>query len=160
MTWRRSGAEPRLTDSDVAPVKLVRTIRAPVAKVYKAWHDPALMRRWLATGDWKVSAVRTDPRIGGAYMFEVVGPQGDVHRTSGEYLELARDERIIKTWSYEGPHGNDTYPSELTGEFRATDPTTTELTVTHRYARDEKVRQLLAEGWKACLDDLARLLEG
>ena len=143
----------------IPPVSLVRTIHASTADVYAAWTEASLLARWLAAHDCVAREVRADARPGGSYLIEVVcPPDDDVHRTTGEYLELEPAARIVMTWRYEGPHGADDVPSLVTVQLRALSPTSTQLTLTHARARDTKTRDLLAAGWPTCLDKLAALL--
>jgi len=89
----------------------------------------------------------------------VVGPGGDVHKTSGEYLEVVPHRRLVKTWAYDGPYGRDETPSILTVEFREVRPGVTELTLTHAQLRDEKASERGGAGWVLCLDKLAALFD-
>jgi uncharacterized protein YndB with AHSA1/START domain len=52
------GARPSIT--------IVRTIAAPVAEVFAAWTDAALLRRWLAPAPCEVVEARADARPRGS----------------------------------------------------------------------------------------------
>lgn len=143
---------------DVPTVRITRTIDAPVDRVFKAWTDPALMHRWLAPHPCEVREAIADARAGGRYSIVVVDlANGDVHTTTGEYLEVAPGRRIVKTWTYDGPHGADLVPSMLTVDFREVRPGVTELTLTHSSLRDDHATRMVSGGWTLCLDKLAGL---
>lgn len=148
----------------VAAVRMTRTIPAPPDEVFRAWTEAALLGRWLAAHDCVVREVRADARPGGAYRLAVQSEStGHMHVTTGEYREVVppaagRAGRVVMTWRYEGPHGDDDVPSLLTVELRDGAPGTTELSLRHEQARDVAVRNLLAEGWPTCLDKLAAVL--
>ena len=71
------------------PVKpsltLKRRIKAPPAKVFAAWTDPALMARWLGPVGTVELTAKTDPRVGGRYEMKMRMPD-DEHNVSGVYL--------------------------------------------------------------------------
>lgn len=71
------------TPSAVPELRMVRTIDASVTEVFAAWTDPALLRRWLAPYPYEVLEAAADARPGGSYRISVVGPEGDVHVTTG-----------------------------------------------------------------------------
>lgn len=142
----------------VHTITLTRTIEAPVARVFQAWIDPALIRRWLAPHPYEVREAIADARPGGRYSIVVVGPDGDVHTTTGEYREVVPDRRLVKTWLYAGPHGNDETPSIVTVDVREIRPGVTELTLTHAQLRDKAAIDGAGTGWSLCLDKLAALV--
>lgn len=138
---------------------VVRTIGAPPDRVFQAWTDPALLRRWLAPGRLEVVEAAADPRVGGGYRVVVVDPMGNRHTTTGEYCELVPGERLVKTWVYEGPsHPAGLYPTLLTVDFRDAGAGTTELTIRQDRLLTELDREGNREGWRLCLDKLEDLL--
>ena len=95
-----------------ASVTIVRTFASPVAEVFTAWTDPALLRRWLAPDPWQVLEASADARPGGRYRIVVIDAEGDRHVTSGEYREVVPGKRLVKTWVYEGKYSAaDRYPN-------------------------------------------------
>ena len=146
------------TGQPVPALVLLRTIAAPAAEVFAAWTDARLLARWLAPEGCAVADATADARVGGAYRIAVRDPAGDVHVTTGEYRELVPASRIVMTWRYAGPNGDDPAPSVLTVTLRALAERSTELTLRHEKARDARARELLAAGWPSCLDKLAALL--
>lgn len=138
---------------------VVRTIAAPVAEVFAAWTDAALLRRWLAPGPCTVLEAAADPRSGGCYRIVVVDPEGNRHTTTGEYREVVRDTRLVKTWDYQGPDpASDLYPTLLTVDFREAEPGVTELTIRQDGLITPADRAGNQEGWRLCLDNLEGLL--
>lgn len=150
-------AEPR--DGALRTVVIVRTLAAPVARVYAAFTDAALLARWMAPPPYRVVEAVVEPRPGGAYRVKVTGPEGDVHLTTGEFLELVPDRRIVHDWRYEGPFGRDAAPTRLTVELRALGPSATELTLTHDRVPDAEQYAQLDAGWAGCLAALETLLD-
>ena len=52
---------------DHPQVRTERTFPAPAHRVYRAWLDPQLVRRWMAPGSQEVIRAEIDERPGGAY---------------------------------------------------------------------------------------------
>jgi uncharacterized protein YndB with AHSA1/START domain len=143
----------------VPTVTLKRLIEAPVADVFRAWTDPALIQRWLAPAPCEVREAEADVRPGGRYSIVVVEPDGKVHKTTGTYREVVPGRRLVKTWSYDGPYGSDETPSVLTVEFREVGPGVTELTLSHAQLRDGEALERVTAGWGLCVDKLEALFD-
>lgn len=136
-------------------IVLVRTIAAPVADVFAAWTDPALLRQWLAPYPMEVVEASADVRPGGSYRIVVAGPDGVRHTTTGEYREVVSGRRLVKTWIYEAP--DPAVPrsaSLLTVEFRDAGSGTTELTLRHDGLPTVQDRVGSGTGWLMCLEKL------
>lgn len=144
--------------SGVPSITIVRTIAAPVAEVFAAWTDPALLRQWLAPAPCEVVAAEADARPGGRYRVVVVDPTGARHVTSGEYRELVPGRRLVKTWVYEGPFAPDPYPTLLTVEFREAGARATEVTLRQDQLLTADDREGNREGWRLCFEKLEALL--
>jgi len=149
---------PKSATSPAPALTVVRTFAAPVAEVFAAWTDPALLEQWLAPDPCVVLEASADARPGGQYRVVVVTPGGDLHVTTGEYREVVPDARLVKTWVYEGPNAPDRYPTLLTVEFRATGPRATEITLRQEQLLTPEDRAGNREGWRLCFNKLDALL--
>jgi uncharacterized protein YndB with AHSA1/START domain len=139
-------------------ITIVRTIGAPVAEVFAAWTDPALLQRWLAPGPCECVEATADARPGGRYRLVVADPSGGRHVTSGEYRKVIPEQRLVQTWVLEGVDPDvDRYPTLLTVDFRAVGPRSTELTLRHDQLLTIEDREGNREGWRLCLDKLEAL---
>jgi uncharacterized protein YndB with AHSA1/START domain len=143
-------------------IRLQRTIAAPPERVYRAWLDPELLRRWLAPGDMKVSRVDGDERVGGTYSIWQTSADGeDVGGFEWELAELVPAERIVFTWRFVGPdrHHEPAHDSRLTVTLRPTPDGWTELTLVHdrldAFAEAmPEIAGLVEVGWSGALDHL------
>ena len=68
-----------MTATDAAPTSdrelvLTRLIDAPRAKLFKAWTDPDLLKRWFAPLPWTTPRAELDVRPGGANLVVMRGP--------------------------------------------------------------------------------------
>lgn len=143
-------------------VRLVRNIPASPDRVYRAWLDPELIRRWFAPTGLTVTNVTVDERIGGRHSVEHADERGDVGGFESELLELVPNERIVFGWGFVGPdhHPDPAHDSLLTVELRLLDDGHTELTLIHerldglRASRPE-IADGVAGGWDQALSGLA-----
>lgn len=145
--------------STAPSITIFRTIPAPVAEVFAAWTDAALLRKWLAPGPCEVLEATADARPGGSYRIVVVDPAGNQHTTTGIYQEVIPGKLLVKTWVYEGPSAPpEGYPTTLRVEFREPRPGTTELTIRQDGLITMEDREGNREGWRLCLNQLEELL--
>ena len=131
-------------------VRLERLLPAPVAEVFAAWTDPAVMAKWLSpTGYAKVEA---DPRIGGQFRVAMIGGAFRLEHT-GVYLAIEPPHRLSFTWlsPYTGAHATQV---DLTLAARGK---ATLLVLTHQQLPDE-TRSSHESGWGRILTRLAALL--
>ncbi len=73
-----------------------RTYPVPPARVFAAFADPELKRRWFAMPpDWVDTHHSLDFRIGGHETNRGGPPGGVVHRFEARYQDIVEDERIV-----------------------------------------------------------------
>jgi len=149
-----------VTERDLAPTTLVvvRTIAAPVAEVFEAWTDPALLSQWLAPGPLVVTHASAYTRVGGEYRIVARDPLGTDHVTTGEYREIVPDTRLVQTWVYHGHPALERYLTLLTVSFRSLGADSTELTIVQELLLTEMDREGNRMGWSLCLDKLEQLV--
>jgi uncharacterized protein YndB with AHSA1/START domain len=93
------------TDHHLAPASererdLTRLIDAPPGKVYQAWTDPELLKRWFAPRPWTTSKVEVDVRPGGSSLIVMAVPDGTEFPSRGVYLEVVPNRRLVFTDAY------------------------------------------------------------
>lgn len=147
-------------------VRLQRRIRAPRSKVYRAWLDPGLIRRWMAPAGLEVTRAEVVERVGGHYRIWHAGAEGEVGGFECELLELVPIERIVLRWGFVGPDrlAGPSYDSRLTVTLREAPDGATDLTLVHE--RLDDLRKALPDiadgvgpGWEMALDKLAALAQ-
>jgi uncharacterized protein YndB with AHSA1/START domain len=150
-----------LMNTKPTTVQLQRIIPAPPARVYRAWHDPELLRRWLAPADYTVTRVEVDERVGGRHRIWQAGPEGDVGGFDCELLELVPNQRIVFLWRFVGPDRqfDPTHDSRLTITLQEAAGGATTLTLVHERlgALQAVMPEIVAgveEGWGMALDKL------
>ncbi len=133
---------------------LVRRLKAPPAKVYAAWTDPALMARWWGPDAGPVLSAEADVRPGGRFSVVFRTEDGGEHNCLGVYLEVAPNEKLAFTWRWVSMPERESLVTVL---LRPNDEGT-ELTLIHERFFDEPARDRHREGWSGMLGKLEALL--
>jgi uncharacterized protein YndB with AHSA1/START domain len=141
-------------------LRLTRRFAAPRERVFAAWTDPALLRRWWAAlQGWETSDAEVDLRPHGRYRLSMRDADlGAEYTVVGEYVEVNPPERLAYTWTWEGE------PEEMRGSERTLvtvdfveSGNGTEVVLTHGGFADGQIRDLHGEGWAGCLANLERV---
>jgi uncharacterized protein YndB with AHSA1/START domain len=137
-------------------VVVTRRFEAPPEKVFDAFLDVAIARRFLfATATGEMIEAEIDPKVGGRFAFVERRPEmGDV-RHVGEYLEIDRPRRLVFTF---GVPQFDPRMTTVAIDIRAA-PGGCELTLANEgvpraYADNNR------EGWTRILDGLLPAYDG
>lgn len=87
-------------------VDTVREVDAPVADVYRAHIDPALVVQWMGPRRLSTEILDWDARIGGTWAFTQSGPDGSVYGFRGVFHDLVPNRSIVQTFEYDGFPGH------------------------------------------------------
>ena len=136
-------------------LKITRTYAAPREKVFRAWTDPEVMKKWFAPSDeFVVPEVEIDAKVGGRYRIVMRAPDGEYHRVGGVYREYSPPAKLVFSWAWERTPEHE---SLVTIEFKDLGKST-ELTLTHEHFADEAARDKHQQGWNGCLERLQACL--
>jgi uncharacterized protein YndB with AHSA1/START domain len=146
-------------------VRLQRTIPAPPDRVYRAWLDPEVVRKWFAPASLFVTKVDIDERVGGHHRIWQEGPEGEGGGFDSDLVELVPGRRIVFRWRFVGPErvADPTHDSILTVTFDDAPGGGTALTLVHErlealHAAIPFIVENAEEGWVQALDKLASTL--
>lgn len=142
-----------------ADIVVVRRFTAPLAKVWRALTEPALVRRWWSPASRGVMTGCTiDLRVGGRWRFEMRTNDGQDVGFSGTYLEIDAPRRVVNTEVFD-PFPD--LPSTVTTTL-AEDAGGTVLTVRSSYPSAEVRDMVLAtgmeDGMREAWDQLADVI--
>lgn len=130
---------------------LVRRIAARPSIVFDALTTAEGIACWWGPDAGPVLLAETDARVGGRFRVRFRKLDGSEHESSGEYLEIARPERLAMSWRW--LDGEDPGESLVEIQLRAV-AEGTELTFTHSRLHDEDSRHSHEGGWSGALDKL------
>jgi uncharacterized protein YndB with AHSA1/START domain len=134
---------------------LVRSFDAAPAKVWQAWTDPNVIRRWFAPNDtYTVAIAEADVRVGGRYRIKMDTPAGESRDVSGTYREVVPAQKLVFTWAWASTPERE---SLVTIQIRPVGERT-ELTLKHEQFFDDSARDRHNTGWTAALANFERLL--
>ena len=142
------------TAQKTATVRVTRRYAVPPERLFDAWLDPAVARRFLfATPTGQMIKAETDPRVGGAFVFVDRRPDmGDVEHV-GTYLEIDRPKRLVFEFAvpaYERQRTRITIDIEPASDGAL-------LTLTHEGVFEDYVTRT-EHGWGMILDALGKAL--
>jgi uncharacterized protein YndB with AHSA1/START domain len=140
-------------------LRLSRRFDAPRERVFDAWTNPEVLRRWWAAQpNMDTPIAEVDARPGGRYKLAMRDTDtGETHTLVGEYREVQPPERLVYTWNWESNvdamRGSEDTIVEV--DFRDVGDAT-EVVVTHSGFGSAEIRDLHAHGWNGCLDNLEK----
>jgi uncharacterized protein YndB with AHSA1/START domain len=144
---------------DSQDLVISRLVRAPRAKLWKAWTEPALLKEWWCPKPWTTEVRAFELRPGGAFYTFMRGPDGGTSDNPGCFLEIVPQQKIVMT-------------SMLTGGWRPATPwlamtaivtmgdegdgTRYVATVMHPDAATKERHEEIGffQGWNTCIDQL------
>ena len=138
-------------------IRLHRVLRAPPARVYRAFLDAEALSKWLPPHGFTCRVQQLDATVGGSYRMSFTNfSTGHSHSFGGKYLELVPSERIRHTDTFDDPN--------LPGEMVTTITLKQVFCGTEMNIVQEGIPELIpAEacylGWQESLTLLAQLVE-
>lgn len=78
-----------------------RIVDAPRALVFDAFTKCEHLKNWMGPKSLTMVSCETDLRAGGRYRFVFRAPDGSEVGFSGEFKEVARPERVVRTFVFE-----------------------------------------------------------
>jgi uncharacterized protein YndB with AHSA1/START domain len=153
-------------------VVVTRIFDAPVEEVWKAWSDPAYVRRWWGPTGFTSPSAQMDFRVGGASLVCMRAPAeygGQDMYNTWAYTRIDPHERIEFVSNFASEDGTHLdraelgmppgVPHDVPHEivFKAAGEGKTEMTVTEHGYTTEQARDLSRAGMEQCLDKMAAM---
>ena len=79
---------------------ITRIFDALRERVWKAWTEPELMKRWWGPKGFTTPYCEIDLRVGGKFLYCMRSPEGKDYWNTGVCREIVRLERIVCTDSF------------------------------------------------------------
>lgn len=142
------------TGPTTSAICLKKLFSAPRKKVFKAWTDPKLVKKWFAPPDeFTVDIVSWDARLGGRYFIELKGKDGRKLAITGFYEEFVKPDLLVFTWAWEGDEWFG--ENRVLVELREADGST-ELKLDHRLFPSKQLADRHEKMWTDALERLER----
>ncbi|RPJ51901.1 MAG: SRPBCC domain-containing protein [Chloroflexi bacterium] len=152
-----------MTQQRQKELTLTRLFDAPREMVFKAFTDPALLQQWWSPRQFTNTLAELDLRPGGAFLVNMLGPDGVVYPNKGIYREIVQSERLVFTSSaFEDEAGSPLLEVLNTVTFDEENGKTKlslHAVVIRVTPEAEAALAGMKEGWSQSLDKLAELLE-
>lgn len=149
-------------------VQVTRTFKAPRALVFRAYTEPALVRRWmLGPPGWSMPVCDMDVRVGGSYRWRWKNDaDGAEFGFFGTFREVQPPSKIVHSERYDPGTLPEAYPTEgeaiITTTFTEEDGITTMTSLMDfgsKEIRDAAMKTGMTEGMEQSYQLLDRLLQ-
>lgn len=142
---------------------LTRIFDAPAEKIYEAWTNSEILKKWFAPLPFTTPEARLDVRVGGENTIVMQDEAGNRYPNTGVYLELVPNRKIVFTDAFKAgwkPSGKPFFAAEILLEELPDGKTKYTATARHWNAEDKKAHEDMGfhHGWGICADQLAALL--
>lgn len=139
-----------------------RVFDAPRTLVYKVWTDKQHLMQWFHPGDFKVTSMDMDLRVGGKYHFTWKSSEGNDYAGGGVYREIKEPSRLVYTHVWEkncSEERQDLIGMEtlITVDFIEQGDKTL-VTFMHEGLPDRSTVEGHTKGWTSFLENLAKHL--
>ncbi len=138
-------------------VRLHRVLRAPPARVYRAFLEPAAMAKWLPPYGFTCTVHHLQAKAGGTFRMSFTSfGSGKAHSFAGEYLELRENERLRYTDKFDDPN----LPGEMLVTVALAEVSCgTQLEIVQEGVPEVIPVEMCYLGWQESLAQLALLVE-
>jgi len=144
---------------DEAVAEVRRLLAASPARVFAAFAEASLVRRWLTPSpDVVLDVVEFDFRVGGKYRFAYRVPGRGTMMVNGVYRTIDPPSTIMFSWDIEPPDEHAGVRSEVTVTLTP-NGSGTDLLIRHARLTAPGARERHAAGWRGALDHLAAVVE-
>jgi uncharacterized protein YndB with AHSA1/START domain len=127
-------------------VVMRHTFKAPVAKLFRAWSDPAMAKRWSWGPEFDTLSIELACEPGGAWRQHIHDrTTGENWYFDGVFQEVVPNRKLVHTFHFTSDRGYDEPPSLVTIEFTERGDST-DIVLTHTQLAEAKVKETNA-GW-------------
>jgi len=147
-------SEATITTPTEREIRIERVFDAPIARVWQAFTDPALIAQWWGRGN-KLEIERMEVERGGHWRFVEQGPDGS-HGFEGRYREVTPMERVVQTFEWDGMPG---HVAVETAEFTDLGDGRTKLTTTSLFHTAEERDGMLNSGMETGVNESYAVLD-
>jgi uncharacterized protein YndB with AHSA1/START domain len=130
---------------------ITRVFDAPVALVFRMWEDQDHKRRWWGPAKFTCTALEQDFRPGGNWSASIESSEHGKYSMGGVFREIERDRRIVFSFAWDKPAGEEREETLVTVTFSEQDGKTVQRFHQAPFATVEE-RDNHNEGWSTLFD--------
>jgi uncharacterized protein YndB with AHSA1/START domain len=140
-----------------ATVVMRHTFKAPVAKLFRAWCDPVMAKRWSWGPEFDTLSIELTCENGGAWRQHIHDRRtGENWYFDGVFQEVVPNRKLVHTFHFTSDRGYDEPPSLVTIEFTERGDST-DIVLTHTQLAEAKVKET-NDGWTQIFDVIERMV--
>lgn len=131
-------------------INVEREFAASVNKVWAAWTQSELLDQWWAPKPWKAETKSMDFKVGGRWLYAMVGPDGTKHWSCADFksIDAHQNYSLIDGFCDENGKLNTDFPQTFwSNSFKETDDTTT-VYIELKFDTVEDLEKLIETGFK------------
>src|ERR671923_208053 len=145
------------TAAQGATVVMRHTFRAPVARVFRAWSEPAMAKRWSWGPEYDTISIDLNCEPGGVWRQQIRDRNtGENWFFEGVFQEVVPNRKLVHTFHFKSDRGHDEPPSLVTIEFTDRGDRT-DVVLTHTQLLESKVKETEA-GWTGILELIEKIM--
>lgn len=128
---------------------ITRSFDAPVEKVWKAWTEAELLDKWWAPRPYRAETKSMDFRVGGTWMYAMVGPEGDKQWCRVDFTAIEEGKSFSADNAFCDEEGNksDLSVGRWTNRFEASGDKTNAF-MELAFDNEEDLEKIVAMGFK------------
>ncbi|MBS1529755.1 MAG: SRPBCC domain-containing protein [Bacteroidetes bacterium] len=140
-------------EADMAAKKIYvsREFNAPLEKVWRAFTEPELLKKWAAPKPWRIEEQTWDFTVGGASKYVMINPEGARHWVYDQFTAIENG-RFFSTigvfCDHEGTPNLDGSKSYTETRFFAIDGNRTKIETVHTFDNENTVKWFVDGGFK------------
>ncbi|HEU5296719.1 MAG TPA: SRPBCC family protein [Burkholderiaceae bacterium] len=148
--------------ADSNDLVISRLVRAPRAKLWRAWTDPELLKQWWCPRPWTTEVRTFELRPGGGFHTFMRGPDGGTSDNPGCFVEIVPSSRIAFTTALTAGWRPGTPWMPMTAVITLADEASGTRYVANVMHPDQATRDRHQElgffdGWNTCITQLDEL---
>jgi uncharacterized protein YndB with AHSA1/START domain len=145
------------TAAQGATVVMRHTFRAPVARVFRAWSEPAMAKRWSWGPEYDTISIDLNCEPGGVWRQQIRDRNtGENWFFEGVFQEVVPNRKLVHTFHFRSDRGHDEPPSVVTIEFTDRGEST-DVVLTHTQLVESKVKET-ETGWAKIFEVLEKIV--
>lgn len=96
-------------------IHIKREFNGSLDLVWRAWTTAELLDQWWGPEPWKAETKILDFRVGGIWLYAMVGPQGEKHWSRSNYVSIVKEKSFSLKGGFSDENGtlNPEFPQNL-----------------------------------------------